>query len=81
VQLGIPRLSQDPTCDPRMEARFMVSLSPASPPWKNRSRDCFRIEVFQTLQSLLAGWLLCNGPRTISDNRFRNRRSPPTLVN
>jgi DDE superfamily endonuclease len=29
-------------------------------------RDCFRVEVFQTFQALLAGWILCNGPRTIS---------------
>jgi hypothetical protein len=29
-------------------------------------RDCFRIEVFQTFQVLLAGWILCNGPHTIS---------------
>jgi hypothetical protein len=30
-------------------------------------RDCFRVEVFQTFQALLAGWILCNGPRTISE--------------
>jgi hypothetical protein len=29
-------------------------------------RDCFRIEVFQTFQVLLAGWVLCLGPHTIS---------------
>ena len=29
-------------------------------------RGCFRAEVFQTFQALLAGWILCNGPRTIS---------------
>jgi hypothetical protein len=29
-------------------------------------RGCFRIEVFQTFQALLAGWILCNGPHTIS---------------
>jgi DDE superfamily endonuclease len=29
-------------------------------------RDCFRIEVFQTFQALLAGWILCNGPHTLS---------------
>lgn len=28
--------------------------------------DCFRVEVFQTFQTLLAGSILCNGPRTIS---------------
>jgi len=29
-------------------------------------RDCFRSEVFQTFQAPLAGWILCNGPHTIS---------------
>jgi hypothetical protein len=29
-------------------------------------RDCFRAEVFQTFQALLAGWIVCLGPRTIS---------------
>ena len=30
-------------------------------------RECFRIEVFQTFQMLLAGWIVCVGPRTISE--------------
>jgi DDE superfamily endonuclease len=30
-------------------------------------RDCFRAEVFQTFQVLIAGWLVCVGPRTISE--------------
>jgi hypothetical protein len=30
-------------------------------------RDCFRIEVFQTFQALLAGWIVCTGPRTLSE--------------
>jgi hypothetical protein len=30
-------------------------------------RDCFRAEVFQTFQVLLAGWVVCLGPRTISE--------------
>ena len=29
-------------------------------------RDCFRIEVFQTFQVLIAGWIVCLGPHTIS---------------
>jgi len=29
-------------------------------------RDCFRIEVFHTFQALIAGWILCNGPHTLS---------------
>ena len=30
-------------------------------------RDCFRAEVFQTFQALIAGWVVCVGPRTISE--------------
>jgi hypothetical protein len=30
-------------------------------------RDCFRAEVFQTFQVLIAGWVVCLGPRTISE--------------
>jgi DDE superfamily endonuclease len=30
-------------------------------------RDCFHPSVFQTFQALLAGWILCQGPRTISE--------------
>jgi DDE superfamily endonuclease len=30
-------------------------------------RDCFGIEVFQTFQILLAGWIVCIGPHTISE--------------
>jgi hypothetical protein len=30
-------------------------------------RDCFRIEVFHTFQTLLAGWIVCLGPRPISE--------------
>jgi len=30
-------------------------------------RDCFRIEVFQTFQILIAGWIVCLGPHTISE--------------
>ena len=30
-------------------------------------RDCFRSEVFQTFQILIAGWVVCVGPRTLSE--------------
>lgn len=30
-------------------------------------RPCFRHEVFQTCQHLLVGWIVCPGPRTISE--------------
>jgi DDE superfamily endonuclease len=29
-------------------------------------RDCFRLEVFYTFQILIAGWIVCLGPHTIS---------------
>jgi hypothetical protein len=30
-------------------------------------RDCFHPRVFETFQALLAGWIVCNGPHTISE--------------
>ena len=30
-------------------------------------RDCFRPQVFQTFQALIAGWIVCLGPHTISE--------------
>ena len=30
-------------------------------------RDCFRAEVFSTFQALIAGWVICLGPRTLSE--------------
>ena len=30
-------------------------------------RDCFHPQVFQTFQALIAGWIVCLGPRTISE--------------
>jgi hypothetical protein len=30
-------------------------------------RDCFHPQVFQSFQALLAGWIVCLGPRTISE--------------
>ncbi len=30
-------------------------------------RDCFHPQVFSTFQSLIAGWIVCLGPRTISE--------------
>ena len=30
-------------------------------------RDCFRPEVFPTFQALIAGWVVCLGPHTISE--------------
>src|SRR6476660_5737508 len=30
-------------------------------------RDCFHPQVFSTFQTLIAGWIVCVGPRTISE--------------
>ena len=30
-------------------------------------RDCFHPQVFQTFQALIAGWIVCLGPRAISE--------------
>ena len=30
-------------------------------------RDSFHSQVFQTFQTLIAGWIVCLGPRTISE--------------
>ena len=30
-------------------------------------RDCFHSSVFPTFQALLAGWIVCLGPRTLSE--------------
>ena len=30
-------------------------------------RDCFHPQVFPTFQALLAGWIVCLGPRTLSE--------------
>ena len=30
-------------------------------------RGCFHPQVFPTFQALLAGWIVCQGPRTISE--------------
>src|SRR4051812_17745958 len=30
-------------------------------------RPCFRAEVFQTSQQVLVGWIVCPGPRTLSE--------------
>jgi hypothetical protein len=42
-------------------------LIPSLTAWVEPFRDCFRVEVFRTFQSLLAGWIVCLGPRTLSE--------------
>jgi hypothetical protein len=43
--------------------QLIPTLAPLVAPF----RDCFRAEVFQTFQVLIAGWIVCLGPRTISE--------------
>jgi DDE superfamily endonuclease len=45
----------------------MDQLIPTLAPLVEPFGDCFRAEVFQTFQVLLAGWIVCLGPRTISE--------------
>ena len=45
----------------------MDQLIPSLAPLVEPFRDCFRAEVFQTFQILLAGWIVCLGPRTLSE--------------
>ncbi|CAN5783558.1 hypothetical protein BH23PLA1_BH23PLA1_00460 [soil metagenome] len=45
----------------------MDQLIPTLAPLVASFRDCFRIEVFQTFQTLIAGWIVCRGPHTISE--------------
>ena len=64
---GILGLLTDPRYH-RVEARSMSQLIPSLLVLVEPFRDCFaRPEVFQTFQALLAGWITCQGPRTISE--------------
>ena len=65
--LGILGLLDDPRYH-RAEARSMSQLIPSLLVLVEPFRSCFaRPEVFQTFQTLLAGWIVCLGPRTISE--------------
>jgi hypothetical protein len=49
------------------EVRSMAQLIPSLAALVESFRDCFHPQVFSTFQSLLAGWIICVGPRTISE--------------
>src|SRR5437764_7411828 len=51
----------------RTEVRSMDQLIPSLATLVEAFRDCFHPQVFQTFQALLAGWIVCLGPRTISE--------------
>jgi hypothetical protein len=45
----------------------MDQLIPSMATLVGSFRDCFHPQVFQTFQALVAGWIICLGPRTISE--------------
>lgn len=45
----------------------MTYLTPALLQLLAPFRDCFRQEVFATFQAVVAAWLICPGPRTLSE--------------
>src|SRR5918994_4120953 len=51
----------------RAEARSMAQLIPSLATLVAAFSDYFHPQVFQTFQALLAGWIPCQGPRTISE--------------
>src|SRR5512135_1988520 len=51
----------------RTEVRSMDQLIPSLATLVESFRDCFHPQVFQTVQALLAGGIICLGPRTISE--------------
>src|SRR4051812_6175794 len=67
VELGILWLSQDPRHRVPTEARSMDQLIPSLAALVEPFAPCFRNEVFLTFQALLAGWIVCLGPHTISE--------------
>ena len=66
-RLGILGLLQDPKDRVGTEARSMDQLIPSLAALVGPFRDCFRSEVFHTFQILIAGWIVCLGPHTISE--------------
>src|SRR5262245_23536670 len=51
----------------RTEVRSMDQLIPSRAELVEPFRVCFHPQVFVTFQALLAGWIVCLGPRTISE--------------
>src|SRR5674476_1345842 len=48
------------------EARSMDQLIPSLATLVEAFGECFHPQVFSTFQSLIAGWIVCLGPHTIS---------------
>ena len=56
-----------PSTAHRTEVRSMDQLIPSLATLVESFRDCFHPSVFSSFQALLAGWIVCLGPRTISE--------------
>src|SRR5512142_2458741 len=65
--VGILGVFRGPRTTHRTEVRSMDQLIPSLAALVEPFRDCFHPHVFQTFQVLLAGWIVCLGPRTISE--------------
>jgi DDE superfamily endonuclease len=65
--IGILELFTGPRTAHRTEVRSMDQLIPSLAALVEPFRDCFHPSVFPTFQALLAGWIVCLGPRTLSE--------------
>src|SRR4051794_17734479 len=65
--VGILGVFRVPRAVHRTEVRSMDQLIPSLAILVEPLRDCFHPSVFATFQTLLAGWIVCLGPRTISE--------------
>src|SRR5215471_86144 len=64
--VGILGVCTAPGIAHHTEVRSMDQLIPSLAILVEPFRDCFHPSVFSTFQALLAGWIICLGPRTIS---------------
>ena len=62
----ILELLDDPRAALRTEVHSMNQLIPSLAALVESFQDCFHPSVFPTFQALLAGWIVCLGPRTIN---------------
>src|SRR3954468_13143005 len=65
--VGILGVLYGPRTTHRTEVRSMDQLIPSLATLVEPFRDCFHPQVFATFQAPLAGWIVCLGPRTISE--------------
>src|SRR3954452_18437686 len=65
--IGILGVCTAPGTVHRTEVRSMDQLIPSLATLVEAFRDRFHPSVFSTFQALLAGWIVCLGPRTISE--------------